>query len=178
MMWISIGIGTVVAVALIAVVSVLTGGKVTNGDVAPTSALVGKHVKGFTLDGLNGGTLKAPWESGRASVEVFFASYCGPCQGEMPKIAAYIRHHDPNPVEVLAIDAIDDRSPAQAMVKKDDVTFPVAFDPNGVVTTGIFGFGEVPESVFVNAKGVVTKVYFGAIPEQQLAKGIKSLRSA
>ena len=64
------------------------------------------------------------------------------------------------------------------MVKKDDVTFPVAFDPNGAVTTGIFGFGEVPESVFVNAKGVVTEVYFGASHEQELAQGIKDLRSA
>lgn len=178
MMFLSIGIGTVVAIAVIAVVSLLTGGKVTNNNAAETSALVGKHVKGFTLDGLNGGTLKAPWESGKASVEVFFASYCEPCKGEMPKIAKYIRTHSPSPVEVLAIDAVDDRSPAQAMIKKDDVTFPVAFDPNGAVTTGIFGFGEVPESVFVNAKGVVTKVYFGAIPEQELAQGIKDLRSA
>jgi len=64
------------------------------------------------------------------------------------------------------------------MIKKDDVTFPVAFDPNGVVTTGIFGFSYVPESVLVNAKGVVTNVYLGAIPKQKLAGGIKSLKSA
>jgi thiol-disulfide isomerase/thioredoxin len=170
--------GVVAAVLLIAVVSDLTGGHVTNGYVGPTSALVGKHVSGFTLDGLNGGKEKAPWQSGRASVLIFFASYCGPCQAEMPKIAAYVRTHNPNPVEVLAIDAIDARSKAQAMIKKDDATFPVAFDPNGVVTTGIFGFSYVPESVLVNAKGVVTNVYLGAIPKQKLASGIKSLKSA
>jgi hypothetical protein len=95
----------------------------------------------------------------------------------MPKIAAYIRTHSPRPVEVLAIDANDNRGSAQAMIKKDDVTFPTAFDPNGVVTTGVFGFVAIPESVFINSKGIVEKVYYGAIPKRQLAVGIKLLKS-
>jgi peroxiredoxin len=96
----------------------------------------------------------------------------------MPQIATYIRTHSPSPVEVIAVDADDKVSPAKSMIKKDDVTFPVASDPNGNVTTGIFGFGALPESVFVNAKGVVTQVYIGAIPKKQLAGGIVKLKSA
>jgi thiol-disulfide isomerase/thioredoxin len=177
-MMISIGIGVVIAIALIAVVSALTGGKVTTSNGLPTSKLVGQHVKAFSLDGLNGGVVKSPWSEGRASVIVFFASYCGPCQHEMPKIAKYIRTHSPSPVEVVAVDADDKRSFAQAMIKKDDVTFPVAFDPNGAVTTVEFGFPDVPESVFVSAKGVVKGVYFGAIPKDTLASNIKGLKRA
>jgi thiol-disulfide isomerase/thioredoxin len=175
---ISIGIGVVLAIALIAVVSALTGGNVTSGNGLPTSKLVGQHVKAFTLDGLDGGVVKSPWSEGHASVLVFFASYCGPCKAEMPKIAKYIRTHSPSPIDVVAVDAIDERSAAQAMIRKDDVTFPVAFDPNGVVTTNIFGFKDVPESVFVSAKGVVKRVYLGAIPKDTLASDIKSLKSA
>jgi hypothetical protein len=94
----------------------------------------------------------------------------------MPKIAKYIRTHNPNPVEVVAVDADDERPAAQAMIKKDDVTFPVAYDPQGVVTSGIFGFINVPESVFVNARGVVTGVHYGAIPSKELATAIASLK--
>jgi thiol-disulfide isomerase/thioredoxin len=177
-MMISIGIGIVVAIALIAVVSALTGGKVTSSNGLPTSKLVGQHVKAFTLDGLNGGVVKSPWSEGRASVLVFFASYCDPCKAEMPKIAKYIRTHSPKPVDVVAVDADDKRSFAQAMIKKDEVTFPVAFDPNGVVTTVEFGFPDVPESVLVSAKGVVKRVHFGAIPKDVLASWIKGLKSA
>lgn len=164
------------AIAAIAVVSVLTGGNVTGGKSGPTSALVGHHLEKFTLAGLNGGHVVAPWVTHRASVVVFFASYCGPCQSEMPKIAKYIRVHNPLTVEVIAVDATDVRASAQAMVKKDDVTFPVAYDPQGAVTSGIFGFEDVPESAFVNAHGVVTGVHYGAIPEKQLAAAIASLR--
>jgi thiol-disulfide isomerase/thioredoxin len=178
MMFVSLGLGTVVAIALITVVSVLTGGKATPNNGAPPSALVGTHVKSFTLSGLNGGPVSAPWTSGRASVLIFFASWCGPCKAEMPKVAAYLRTHDSSPVEVLGMDANDERAAARAFVSKDGVNFPVAFDANGDVTSGDFSFLTVPETVFLNAKGVVTQVYFGAIPVKQLAQGIKSLKTA
>jgi thiol-disulfide isomerase/thioredoxin len=179
-MVISLGIGAVLAIALIAVVSVLTGDSVTSGtkNDLTSSALVGHHIKTFSLDGLNGGVLTSPWSHHQASVLIFFASYCGPCQGEMPKIAAYIRTHNPRPVDVVAVDAVDKRTAAQAMVKKDGVTFPVAFDPNGTVTTGLFGFEDVPESVFINAQGVVRGVYYGAIPKSVLITGLKKIKAA
>lgn len=167
-----------IAIAAVVVVSILTGGKVTNGNAGPKSALVGKHVGTFKLDGLNGGVERAPWTEHRASVLIFFASWCGPCKGEMPKVARYLRANDSSPVEVLGIDANDTLSGGRAMVRRDDVTFPIAFDAHGTVTNGDFGFDTVPESVFINAKGVVTNVYFGAIPEKKLAAGIAKLKSA
>lgn len=169
----------VLVIALVGVVSALTGGKVTSGkkNLLTSSALVGHHIHTFSLDGLNGGVVTSPWREGHSSVLVFFASYCEPCQGEMPKIAKYIRSHSLAPVDVVAVDAADKRPAAQAMVKKDDVTFPVAFDPNSTVTTGLFGFGYVPESVFLSPKGVVKGVYYGAIPKNMLIEGLKILKS-
>ncbi|MHB8379337.1 MAG: TlpA disulfide reductase family protein [Acidimicrobiales bacterium] len=168
-------VGVVVAIALITVVSILTGGNQTTSS---TNLLVGKHVESFTLAGLNGGQVTAPWASGRPSVVIFFASYCGPCRSEMPQIAMYVRVTHPTAVDVVAIDVTDVRSVAESMVRRDGVTFPVAFDPNAAVTSGIFGFDTVPESVFINAKGIVTNVFFGAIPKEQLAIGMRLLKSA
>ena len=173
MMFVSLGIGTVIALALIVVVSILTGG-------APqtSNALVGSTVKGFDVSGLNGVKHRAPWVTGHAGVLIFFASWCGPCRSEMPKVAAYLRNHDQSPVVVMGVDANDILSAAQAFVRKDGVRFPVIFDPSGNVTTGIFQFGQIPETVFVTAQGVVTKVYYGAIPTKQLISGIKELKAA
>jgi thiol-disulfide isomerase/thioredoxin len=175
---VSIGIAIALAIALIAVVSVLTGGTVTNNkkNVLTTSALVGHHMKSWSLGGLEGGTISAPWSTGHPSVLVFFGSFCGPCKSEMPELAKYLRTHSTGAVDVVAMDADDERGPAVAMVTKDDVTVPVAFDPKGAVTTNIFGFNAVPESVFLNAKGVVKGVYLGAIPKNVLIQGLKLLR--
>ncbi len=175
---VAIALAALLAIATIAVVSDLTGGKVTNGTIPPTSVLVGKRVSSFTLPGLNGGVERSPWSNGKPSVLIFFASWCTPCKGEMPRVAAYLQAHDPSPVEVLGMDANDERGAARAFVKRDGVKFPVAFDAYGDVTTGVFGFAALPESVFINAKGVVMRVNIGAISKTQLASGIRSLRSA
>jgi thiol-disulfide isomerase/thioredoxin len=177
MMLVSIGTGTVVAIVLIGVVSYFTGGHVTPNSNGPTSALVGKTVSGFTLPGLHGGHVSAQWKSGHDGVLIFFASWCGPCQKEMPEVAAYLRHHNEGSIEVIGVDAKDQRGAAKNFVAKSGVAFPVAFDPNANVTAGIFNFLTLPETAFVNAKGVVTQVYFGAIPKGELAKGIAALRA-
>ena len=170
--------GSTFAVVAIVVVSILTGGTVTNNNGEPTSALVGKSVATFSLSGLRSGTVEAPWKSHHPGVLIFFASTCPPCRGEMPKVATYLRHHNEGAVRVVGIDANDDtRAAAETFVKKSGVTFPVAFDPNDVVTTGIFKFATIPETAFVNAKGIVTQIYFGAIPKSILAQGIAALRA-
>ena len=161
--------------SVIVIVSILTGGPVKGNQGFATSNLVGTTVKSFTLSGLNGGEQRAPWASGHPGVLIFFASYCGPCHKEMPEVAKYVSTHDEKPVVVMGIDAVDRLSSGQAFIKKSDVTFPVAFDPNGVVTTNIFKFANVPETVFVTKHGVVQHVYFGAIPVSQLKIGLADL---
>jgi peroxiredoxin len=170
-------VGSAVAVIAIVVVSIVTGGHVNSNGDEPTSALVGKSVATFSLSGLKSGTIEAPWKNHHAAVLIFFASYCPPCQGEMPKVADYLRHHNQGSIRVIGIDANDKRGSAKSFVKKSGVTFPVAFDPNDTVTTGIFDFATIPETAFVNAKGVVTQIYFGAIPKDVLVKGIAALRA-
>ena len=177
MMMVSLGIGTVLAVTLIVVVSIFTGGHVTNGTAEPPNQLVGKHVGSFSLAGLKGGTIVAPWKSGHAAVLIFFASWCGPCQAEMPKVAAYLRHHNEGSIRVIGVDSHDTRGPAMTFDKKSGVAFPVAYDPNLTVAS-LFNLQAIPDTAFVNAKGVVTQIYIGAIPKSQLVKGIATLRAS
>lgn len=171
-----ISLGTSIAIIAIVVVSIFTGGHVTpNGE--PTSALVGKSMATFSLSGLKSGTIEAPWKSRHAAVLIFFASYCGPCKNEMPKVATYLRHHNEGSIRVIGIDALDSRGPAEKFVNDSGVTFPIAYDPQGKVTTGIFQFAYVPETVFVSATGILKQVYYGAIPKDVLVKGIAALRA-
>ncbi len=170
----SLGIGAVLAVGLITVVSILTGGKVSNGS-APTNALVGKKVAAFTLHGLDGGAVDAPWKHGHAGVVIFFASWCGPCQREMPHVAAYLRAHPPVGATVVGVDALDVDANARSFITRTGVPFAVGADHTGAVITSEFGFRTVPETVFVNAHGVVTNVYLGAIPQARLVAGLRAL---
>jgi len=178
MMFVSIGLGTAFALILITIVSVLTGGSVHDKNSLTTSALVGTTVNNFSLKTLTGTDQAMPWRQHHPGVLIFFASWCTPCQGEMPKVAAYLRTHDLGSVRVIGVDANDKLSAGKSFVRRDGVGFPVVFDASGSVTSGVFGFQTLPETVFVNATGVVTGVYYGAIPAKQLAAGIRALRAA
>ena len=176
MMWVSIGLGTAIALALITLVSVLTGGSVKGNNSQTQSALVGTTVVSYSLKTLDGAVQPMPWQHHHPGVLIFFASWCTPCQGEMPKVAKYLRTHTTGSVQVIGVDANDKLSSGKTFVHRVGVGFPVVFDANGSVTSGDFGFQTLPETVFVNAKGVVTKVYYGAIPTKQLSAGITSLQ--
>ena len=176
MMFVSIGLGTALAVALIVVVSLLTGGAVKATGNQPVNAMVGKSVKGFHLAGLNGGSVSAPYVQGHPTVLIFFASWCGPCKAEMPKVAAYLRSHNEGSVRVIGIDTNDQWANGRKFVSIAGVTSPVAFDPSTSISNGIFQLQAIPDTVFVNAKGVVTQVYPGAISTGQLAQDIAALK--
>jgi thiol-disulfide isomerase/thioredoxin len=166
-----------VALAVIVVVSVLTGGTVTGSPCQASSALVGKRVTTFTAPGLSSGTVSAPWSRHHAGVVIFFASWCGPCQREMPGVSAYLRAHSLAPVDVVGVDAFDDRGAAQRFVAGAGVAFPVIFDPNSRVTSRDFGFQYVPETAFVDPSGVVKMVYYGAISTSCLMTDVAVLKA-
>ena len=175
-MFVSIGIGTVIAVAVIAVVSVFTGGTVTSKGGQAVSPLVGTTIKPFSGNGVTGATVHAPWAAGHPTVMVFFGSWCTICHSEMPKISAYLQHHDVAPVSVLGDDNNEPLGDAQSFVKKLGLNFPVISDPSNQISVGIFkfSFGD-PEAVFLNRHGVVKEVHLGAISIAHLKAGIASL---
>jgi peroxiredoxin len=169
-------VGSVVAIALIAVVSVLTGGHVKTQNGQAVSPLVGKTIKVIKAPGVTTNSVESPWASGHPTVMIFFGSWCSICHSEMPKIEAYVRSHDVAPVAVFGDDNNEPLSDAKAFVKKLDLTFPVASDPNNAISVGIFGFsfGD-PETVFLNKHGVVKEVHLGAISISELRQGIAAL---
>jgi hypothetical protein len=95
----------------------------------------------------------------------------------MPKVASYLRHHNEGSIHIIGMDAGDSLGPAKSFVHSSGVAFPVAFDPSSTVTNDTFHFATVPETVFVNAKGIVVQVYFGAIPKNVLVTGLANLRA-
>lgn len=163
-------IGAVIAlvVALLGIGSLLLGAHSNATTTASSGNLVtvGSRVPSFSLPALTGGgTVGVPADgggNGRGAVLVFFASWCGPCQREMPALAAAVKDGVAGKVAVLGIDGQDTAAAARAFVTKTGISFPVGRDDVFAVTSGKFGFPGLPYTVFVNPKGIVTAVHPGA----------------
>ncbi len=79
-----------------------------------------------------------------------WASWCEPCEREMPMLSAAAV--DERDVQFLGIDTLDSRSGAEAFIAEYAVPFPSLFDPDASVRTELGSFG-LPVTVFFDADG-------------------------
>lgn len=165
----------VILAALVAVVLFGVVGSGTGSSGGRPQA--GSPVPAFTLANLRGGgRVGVPGDGGgggRPAILLFFASWCGPCQQEVPALARAERrqHQDRSPlakVSMIGVDVSDPRSSALAFVSKAKVTFPVGVDSTYAVASGLFGFTNLPESVFVEGNGTIAGVHLGALSPSAL----------
>lgn len=161
------------AVILVAVVSALTGGKVTPSRVQ--AGYTGVKVPDFALSAVRGGVVREPWLDHKPAVVFFFASWCPPCQKEMPQLAKFLdtHHLGDGRVSVFGVDGDTSKHDALQFMDKDRVDFPVGFNPSDSVIQGDFRINFFPDTEYVSAKGVIEHVHFGAITAAQLTQGVK-----
>lgn len=92
------------------------------------------------LDGLHGTPV----------VVNLWASWCEPCEREMPMLSAAAA--EDARVQFLGVDTLDSRSGAESFIAEHSVPFPSLFDPDGAIRTDLGGFG-LPVTVFFDADG-------------------------
>jgi len=66
-------------------------------------------------------------------------------------------------VRVVGVDSEDTVGNATSFIHDSGVTFPVAYDPNVNITSGLFYFTGDPYAVFVNADGTIARIVRGDV---------------
>ena len=105
---------------------------------------------------------------GKATVLLFFGEWCPSCHQELPPLAAAVRSQDSagGPlagIRVVGVDSLDKVGRARSFIHAEGVTFPVAYDPNVNITSGLFYFTGDPFAVFVRANGTIAKIVEGDV---------------
>ena len=105
--------------------------------------------------------------NGTPAVLLFFGNWCPSCHQELPPLAAAVQQHDRAggalaKIRVIGVDSEDSVGSAKSFIKSAGVTFPVAYDPDTTVTSGLFYFRGDPYAVFVKGDGTIEKIVAGA----------------
>ena len=132
----------------------------------------------FTVYDAEGNEVHLSDDFGKPIVLNFWASWCGPCQMEMPDFQEkYLELGEE--VAFLMINMTDGGretvQTASEFIASKGYTFPVFYDTMGMAA-GVYGAYSLPTSYFINAQGHVIARAVGAIDGETLQRGIDMIR--
>ena len=128
----------------------------------------------FTVYDKDGNPVQLYDYTGKPLVVNFWASWCGPCQMEMPDFEDKYQELGEE-VQFLMINMTDGSretvDSASAFIAQQGFTFPVLYDTDSDAAL-TYGAYSLPTTYFINADGYAVARATGAIDAETLQKGI------
>jgi len=118
--------------------------------------------------------LKLAAYRGTVLVVNFWGSWCAPCRGEAPVLAALSRQCQPQGVRFAGADERDDRLSAVAFERSYGISYPSLYDPAGQIPLAFRGsvpVDAIPSTIVIDRQGRIAARVIGATTY----RGLKSL---
>ncbi len=135
--------------------------------------LKGQAAPDFTLQSLDGKTVRLSDFRGKAVLLNFWATWCQPCKIEMPWFVELEKQYGPEGLQVLGV-AMDDASPADIgkFAKDLGVNYPVLIGKEAV-GDAYGGVQFLPATFYIGRDGKVVDKVFGLKGRGEIEDDIK-----
>jgi cytochrome c biogenesis protein CcmG/thiol:disulfide interchange protein DsbE len=168
-------ITAVISVIALGVFAVLLKGLYLNPSIV-ASAQIGKPAQDFEVEVLegaswlpkvNGTKVRLSDLRGHPVIVNFWASWCVSCREEAMHMEAFWQRYREKGVIVLGVAIQDTPETAREFAKTHGKTYPIALDTTGKTSIdyGVYG---VPESFFIDEKGIIVHKEAGPVTIQLL----------
>jgi cytochrome c biogenesis protein CcmG/thiol:disulfide interchange protein DsbE len=148
----------------------------TNGPiVTPKRAKIGSIAPDFVLPGVDGKPVMLSKLRGRVVVLTFFASWCHPCENDMP-ILEKAQHDNGDRIAVVGVNYKDFPADTRDFVRRLGVTFPTLVeDSTDNPVARSYDVNAMPDTVFIDAEGVVRERLFGETSTHDLESAVEKV---
>lgn len=86
----------------------------------------------------------------------FWASYCKPCEEEMPYMEQLYPEYKKKDVEIIAVNLQEAKLVVNRFVDRYDLSFPIPHDSRGDVRE-LYQIGKIPSTYFIDENGVIVE---------------------
>ena len=127
----------------------------------------------FMLTDFNGKSLRLADYRGKLVLLNFWASWCGPCLEEMPRLSAWQRSYGAAGLQVIGVSMDDEAAPARRLLAERPVDYPTGLGDEklGEQYGGILG---LPQSFLIDRHGLILARYKGEADLSQMEAAIKA----
>lgn len=114
---------------------------------------------------------------GRVVLLNFWATWCVPCQIEMPRFVQWQRAYGSQGLQVIGVSMDDDATPVAALVRKRHVNYPVVMGDSalGTMYGGVLG---LPVTFLIDRDGKIAAHYKGETNLTEMEHEVQRLRAA
>lgn len=136
---------------------------------------IGQPAPGFQTFAVDGAPVHFPAAFlGKPLVIRFWADWCRYCEGEMKAIDSVYQRQRSQGLQVLAINAGQDKPAVAAFMKKIGVSYPALLDEQSKIARS-FGVAGLPTTYFVDARGIVRGKIVGEADEASFERQVVEL---
>lgn len=166
---------TIIALLLIAVVYAL----VSNLQKDKTIYDEGDKAPDFQLKQINKNnemeTIRLSDLEGKGVMLNFWATYCKPCEAEMPYMEKLYPEYSEKGVEIVAVSLDATQLVVNRFIDRYDLTFPVPHDTRGQVMD-LYKVGPIPSTFFINPDGTINEIVEGALTLKTLEGHLQDIQ--
>lgn len=112
-------------------------------------------------------TIRLSDYEGKGVMLNFWATYCKPCEAEMPYMEELYPKYKDKGVEIIAVSLDSTQLVVDQFVNRYDLTFPIPHDRKGEVMD-LYKVGPIPSTFFINPEGEIQEVVNGALTLERL----------
>jgi cytochrome c biogenesis protein CcmG, thiol:disulfide interchange protein DsbE len=140
---------------------------INNFNGSKRSPTIGRKLEGFSLLDTKGNDVKLEDFSGTPVVINFWATWCKPCENEMPLLVSIATKYS-NSVQVIGINGEDDRISINKYAFEKGINYWMLLDPDAEVIRQ-YSVDGYPTTLFVDGQGVLRAIHIGELDADLLA---------
>jgi len=141
---------------------------------ADSSAFAAKSVRKLSLRDLNGGKVRMSDYQGRIVVLNFWATWCGPCKEELPRLGSIAQSYASKNV-AFVLTSIDEQKKFDAVrdyVARQNITLPVWVGADVDLLEQLSGTNIVPATLIIDEKGDIVRAINGEAREEDVKEAV------
>lgn len=142
-------------------------------------AFAAKNARKLTLRDLNGNKARLSDYAGGIVVLNFWATWCGPCKEELPRLAKMADQYSAQNV-VFVLASIDEQKKLGAVrdfVAQQKVSLPVLVGADVDLLEQLSGTNVVPATLIIDDKGEIVRAINGEAREEDIKEAVEWLSS-